>query len=173
MSDPFSGIIDNFLRETYNQGEIEMWRGLSVPCTLIHKATKTPCSDCGGVTIGGLPGNFTQAGLPVPVFSQVCPFCGGTGYKEETTTEEVKMQINVDPKGFLATFKPLIIEAPQNFMETKARLEDMPAILKCSEMIINNLLQGWANNKYSRASGPVPSGMFQNKFFHMLWKING
>lgn len=173
MADPFSGIIDSYLRDIYNQGEIEMWRGLAVPCTLIHVPQKTVCSDCGGITIGGLPGNFTQAGLPVPPFAQICGSCGGSGYKEVAQTEEVRMQINVDPKNFLAQFKPMIIEAPQNFLETKARLEDMPAIMKCVEAIMNNLLQGWAINRYRRVSGPVPSGMFQNKFFHMLWQING
>lgn len=172
MSDPFSGLIDSYLRDTYNQGEIEMWRGLAVPCTLILPSVEIPC-DCSPVAIGGFPGHYTQHGLPVPVFAGICPNCGGSGFRQVSETEEIRMQINIDPRNFLGVFKPMIVESPQNFLESKARLQDLPSILKCVEIVINTNLQGYTGYRYSRASEGVPSGMFQNKFCHILWKRNG
>lgn len=169
----FSGIINSTLRDIYNDGEIEMWRGLAIPCTIIYAPTKIPCSNCVDVTIGGFTGNISQDGMSLPGFAEFCPYCAGTGYKEVSETSDVRMQINVDPRSFLGVFKPMIIESPQNFLESKARLEDLPALLKCVEVIINTNLSGYKEARYSRASEAVPSGMFQNKFCHILWKRNG
>lgn len=166
----FSGIIDSALRDIYNDGEIEMWRGLGQPCTLIYPAIRTPCSDCNGSIIGNLAGNVLQAGTMVPIFAGTCPNCGGAGFKEVATTEEIKMQINVDTKSFNTVFQKLIIEAPQDFIETKARLEDLPKIMKCTEAILNTTLAGYKEYRCSRASEAVQSGMFQNKFCHILWR---
>jgi len=173
MSNPFSGIIDSTLRDLYNAGETEMWRGLGQPCTLIYPAIKTPCSDCGGLTIGNMPGNVLQPGTMVPMFAQSCPNCGGEGFREITVTEEIKMQINVDAKSFISVFQKLIIEAPNDFLETKARLEDLPKIMKCSEAILNTTLSGYKEYRCTRASEAVQSGMFQNKFCHILWRRIG
>jgi hypothetical protein len=169
----FSGIIDSTLRDIYNDGEIEMWRGLGQPCTLIFPAIRTVCANCNNSIIGNLPGNVLQDGMPVPVFAQSCPNCGGQGFRESIATESIKMQINVDAKSFLSIFQKIIIEAPQDFIETKARLEDLPSIMKCSEAILNTTLSGYKEYRCTRASEAVQSGMFQNKFCHILWRRIG
>lgn len=166
----FSGLIDSTLREVYNDGETEMWRGLGLPCLLIYPAIKVDCADCQAISIGSLPGNVLQPGLPVPVFAQSCPYCGGQGFKEISTTEEIKMQINVDPKGFITIFQKMVLEAPNDFLETKARLEDLPKIMKCVEAELNTNMSGYNKYRCTRASEAVMSGMFQNKFCHILWR---
>lgn len=174
MSNPFSGIIDATLIELYNQGETELWRGLGVDCQLIFSPIKIACSECLPNVIGGLPGNFNQFGMPIPVFAGgVCPSCGGVGYRESSPTETIKMQINTDPKSFLAIFKPLMIESPGSFVETKLRLEDSPKVKKCVEAILHTAIAGYLEFRCSRASELVFSGLFKNKFVHLLWKRNG
>lgn len=169
----FSGIIDSTLKEIYNDGETEMWRGLGKPCTLIYPATKTVCTTCTTTLIGGFAGNVLQPGLGVPVFAGVCTNCGGQGFHDVIVTDTITMQINVDAKSFIAPFQRIIIEAPQDFIETKARLEDLPKIMKCSEAILNTELSGYKEYRCTRASEAVQSGMFQNKFCHILWRRVG
>lgn len=164
-----SGLIDSTLRDLYNDGEIEMWRGLGQPCTLIYPAIKVVCG-CNAGSIGNQSHNALQPGVLVPVFAQACPNCGGQGFKESVATEEIKMQINVDAKSFLSVFKQIVIEAPQDFIETKARLEDLPKIMKCSEAVLNTTLSGYKEYRCTRASEAVQSGLFQNKFCHILWR---
>lgn len=168
-----SGLISSDLRALYREGEDEMYRGLSLNCTLYYASIKVACSNCTGQTIGQLPGNVLRHGIPVPVFAGGCPQCGGAGYKESSPSESVTLQVNTNPTKFIQQFKMVALEQPGQYAQTKSLLTDMPKILKCVEVALNVDTTALRDYRYSRASEPIPGGLFQDRYCYTLWRRNG
>lgn len=168
-----SGIISDDLRSIYRDGEDEMYRGLSVPCTLYYPSIKVACSNCGGQSIGQLPNNVLRHGIPTPIFAGTCPQCGGAGYKESQQSEVLNLQVNINPAKFIQQFKMLMLDQPGQYAQTKCLLTDLPKLLKCVEVSINNNAAGYIEYKFSRASEPIPGGLFQDRYCYTLWRRNG
>lgn len=168
-----SGVISSYLRDTYHEGEDEMYRGLALPCILYYPSVKTVCSDCNGQTIGDLPGNVLRHGIPSPVFAGGCPQCGGTGYRESQPTETLNLQVNTNPTKFAQQFKMLMLEQAGQYAQTKGLLTDMPKLIRCVDILLNNNVGGYIEYKFTRASEPIPGGLFQDRYCYTLWRRNG
>lgn len=168
-----SGIIDTNVRSWYADGEDEMYRGLSLPCTLYYASIQATCSSCNGQAIGQLPGNVLRHGIPSPVFAGGCVECGGTGYRESQPTDSINMQINTNPTKFVQQFKMIMLEQPGQYAQTKCRITDMPKVLKCVEAVLNTNVGALKEYRFVRASEPIPGGLFQDRYVYTLWRRNG
>lgn len=168
-----SGVINSTLRTLYREGEDEMYRGLSLYCTLYYPADQRVCSSCAGQAIGQFPGNIQIHGVPAPLFAGGCVECGGTGYKASQETETLQMQVNTNPAKFIQQFKMIAIEQAGQYAQTKCLITDMPKILKCVEVGLNNNMVGLIDYRFTRASEPIVGGLFQDRYCYTLWRRNG
>lgn len=165
----FDNLITTELLDIYTSGEDEMYRGLAVPCTLELPPQRTECPNCIISPINRTSSGQYKSGGPYPFTIGICPYCHGAGYKELANVLSLPMQVGWKVKDFLDIFKTMaVLEAPESYVQIKAPLSSLMQVNNTVSISINTPWQPVAHYSFRRKSGPIPSGIRQNKYFYML-----
>lgn len=130
-------------------------------CRLIYPPTPTTCS----CTLNPLSQSvFGPTGGPVPASIAVdCHMCGGTGFRLERATEDIKMLCTLDPKEFVKFAGNTKLANAD--LQTKTYIRFWPKIKMCQEMIVQTPLMPYSNMVFKLASdvldvGNICQGMY-------------
>lgn len=144
---------------------------LGKDCTLIWPPRATPCPDCLPDLIGKKSSNRWRTGGPVwfPDGS-ICPMCQGKGQLFEEKTKTIKMLCAWSPKDFFLKV-PFNIQVPDNQIQTKGFIADMPDVLQARRMRVESAVQPYIHYEFDLKTEPIdPGNIVQGKFWIARWE---
>ena len=138
-------------------------------CTLVYPERRQTCENCVTNTFGGRSTNAYKSGGPYP-FNQgeLCPLCGGEGYKNVESTESVELRIYYSRRDFIDV--GFNADIPNNVIQTVGYMDDYEKLTKAKELLVD---VGDANQgRYKRISEPYVQGFKQNptQYIVIFWE---
>ena len=138
-------------------------------CTLVYPERRQTCENCVTNTFGGRSTNAYKSGGPDP-FNQgeLCPLCGGEGYKNVESTESVELRIYYSRRDFIDV--GFNADIPNNVIQTVGYMDDYEKLTKAKELLVD---VGDANQgRYKRISEPYNQGFKQNptQYIVIFWE---
>jgi len=176
MSNPFSGLISQELKNTFNNAidSLLEQNALSLPCKIIYdnQINSLYCNNCIFDNISLLSSNMYNGSGPRPFAEgSVCPVCMGLGLTKNSgssNSETVYLAFIFDSKYFLNFNNTINI--PEGSVQSLCNISLLNKIKNASEIVFDNNLSQVAHYKYERASDPEPLGFGDNRYFITLWK---
>jgi hypothetical protein len=137
------------------------------PCTLEYPALKTACSNCLPGPLGA-GGNVFRTGGPAPFSFGSCPICQGSGFKEQLTTEEVRLRVYLSTNESRQKYNQVI--ASLNITDYEAQIigymKDLPKIRRANAIILINEQLGNVKIRTKIVSDPTPWGFDKKRYFN-------
>jgi hypothetical protein len=157
--------IENFLDNTQLIHVTEVFDAMinqwGKTCKLVYPPKYVPCSNCEFGTY--------KTGGPMPFTFGLCPMCNSNGTKAEEVSENVILLINWRPSIWEYPILNTNIVKPNNSIETKGFMSDLPKILQCDHLVILNV-DGYKHFKFKLNGEPVDQGsVVQARYFKALW----
>lgn len=151
--------------------------GCTTACTLIfNNVDCVSCENCiynpmtgrsAGVYNGSGPVSFGKG--------SVCPVCGGVGRIQiEDTEYDINLAVIFDMKKFYGFGKSLAEKNAQiamGYAQTVCRIELYNEIKQAKEVILNNIMESYSHNRYTRASEPEPIGFGTPQYIVTTWQL--
>jgi len=145
--------IPSWVFEKYNDIVDDMISSdFGVNCTVYYKDENIPC-DC------NLNHNVYGGTHSITSFS--CSYCGGSGFKQQETSEVIKLRIYFDKKYWL---KIGSVDTPDGSVQVFGFLNDMDKVMSGEYIILNSD----ASNsvlKYKLFGEPQIHGFKKNRYF--------
>jgi len=129
-------------------------------CTIYYPPKKVSCVNCTVAHFGGTSRNVYRSGGPAP-FTGSCPMCGGNGFKEEETTDTLRLRIYWERKFWI---KQGNINLDDAEVMTLGFSSDLTKILRMNEILLVNE-QNFIRDRYSLAAPPFMHGFGHNRYF--------
>ncbi len=171
MSNPFSGIITQYMKDTHQQ-MIEALledEALTVRCVCTHGGTKyTLCPNCIYDGVGGKSTNKYKAGGPVVFANGLCPVCNGAGKKTEITTSEIYLMPIWDSKKWILSNPNL--KTADIACQTMSKMSTFDELKRLSKIVIDADNSGYSLREFTRFSDPEPLGFGRGSFILTNWK---
>lgn len=172
MINPFDTLISGDLKQTYNNAisSLLAQNGLSLPCKLIYENSgKTECSNCEIDSLSGRSSNMFKVGGPVSFLNgQMCPVCGGDGYKFESKEEDINLLVLFEYKYWI-NFNSNI-NSPEGMIQTICSTEFLPQVKAANRLLVDSNLTGLTRNYFVRSSDPQPAGLGDTNYIFTFWK---
>lgn len=175
MNNPFSGIVSQQLKKTFNDAIDSLLEinSLSLPCKIIYdnQLNNSYCNNCILDNISLISSNIYNGTGPNP-FSDggVCPVCLGAGLlKNSNSSEIVHLAFIFDSKYFL-NINTKVVNIPDGSVQSICNISLLNKLKNASEIIFDNNLSSIGHFKYERASDPEPLGLGDNRYIITLWK---
>ena len=138
-------------------------------CTLVYPERRQTCENCVTNTFGGRSTSFYKSGGPFP-FNQgeLCPLCGGEGYKNVETTESVELRIYYNRRDFIDV--GFNADIPNNVIQTVGYMDDYAKLTKAKELLVD--VGPHNKGRYKRISEPYNQGFKQNptQYVVIFWE---
>ena len=138
-------------------------------CTLVYPERRQTCENCVTNTFGGRSTSFYKSGGPFP-FNQgeLCPLCGGEGYKNVETTESVELRIYYNRRDFIDV--GFNADIPNNVIQTVGYMDDYAKLTKAKELLVD--VGPHNKGRYKRISEPYNQGFKQNptQYIVIFWE---
>jgi hypothetical protein len=138
-----------------------------VNCTIYYPQTSVAC-DCQTDQIGQKIANRFQHGGPAPFTARGCSFCGGSGYRETTASEVIKLRIYDQPKHWIKVAS--FVNVADGDVQIIGHLRDAPKLSNADHIIINSDQAAYGDFKYKLNSPCLPHGFKKNRYFIALLK---
>lgn len=144
---------------------------LTVPCLLKYQNTKKElCFNCEYDSISqksaNIPKNNAVVSFPR---GSICPACRGFGYIDTTNDEKVDLAIIFDSKYWL-NWGSKTMNIPDGMVQCLCKIDLLPKIKTCKEMIIDTNLSNYDNYRYSLAGDPQPAGFGSHDYLISMWQ---
>ncbi len=171
MANPFSGIISEELKNTYNNAMDALFEdnALTLPCKFIYAGTKyEDCPNCLTGPAGGFNSIYSH-GFGIPTQNIACSVCGGSG-KRLVEVEEPTIYLCViwDYKNFINLSSP--ISRPDGTIQTLSVLtKTIDQIKQAQEIIVDTSIEPYVAHRFSRAGEPTPCGLGSSRYITTLW----
>lgn len=143
---------------------------LSVPCLLTYNNSKKDlCYNCEFDAISNRSSNMPKIDAVVnfPRFT-MCPVCNGFGYIDTSTQDSIYLAIIFDSKYWL-NWNSKTVKIADNMIQTISKIDLLPKIKGCKEMIINSNLSAYDNYRYALAGDPEPVGLGSHDYIVCMW----
>jgi len=130
-------------------------------CTVVYPPKKTACANCVNM-VGMSSNNAYRHGGPMPFSFGNCPLCGGGGYKEEETTETVRLRVYWNRADWVKVAGSIVIEDADVMII--GYMTDVIKVKRASNIILvddNNE----AEYRATIAGKPTPWGLGRNRYF--------
>ena len=144
---------------------------LGKDCKLIWPPRAKPCQNCLPDPIGKKSSNRWRTGGPVwfPDGS-VCPVCNGVGQLFEEVSKTITMLCAWSPKDWFVKV-PFNIQVPDNEIQTKGFIADLPSVLQARRMRLEASVQPLIHYEFDLQGEPIdPGNIVQAKFFVARWR---
>jgi|15BtaG_2_1085339.scaffolds.fasta_scaffold00003_195 hypothetical protein len=129
-------------------------------CTLVYPPLRTACINCIYSNWGST--NVYKTGGPMSFTFGNCPLCGGQGYKETETTEEISLRVYWRTPKWIKVGDN--INYPEGTVQVIGYASDADKLIKANEVVLVND----KNNRKLRfaLSGELyPHGFGKDKYF--------
>lgn len=140
----------------------------SSQCKLVYPGKREECPNCTFNSFGGTSTNVYKSGGPQPFNFGVCPLCGGAGYKEKETTENVRLRIYWSRRDWRKV--GIDVQIPDAEVMTIGYLSDLPKCEQADEIVIPSGQSGYHNWSFELAGEPFPHGFGKDRYFVAFWK---
>lgn len=162
----------NLLKNIYNT-QMDMLlsgSGLATECVLNFGTTKKNlCPNCiFDVNLKKSANKYKDGGPIVFDGGQLCPYCNGTGYYGETTTETICLAVIWDYKKWINP--PTNIAIPDGMIQTISHIDTLKKFRRCKDM---DVVYPSSSNKYHKFQlygEPTPAGLGDNRYIITMWK---
>ena len=143
---------------------------LSTKCKLVYEnVDKTQCPNCEIDPMSGRSANLYKAGGAVPFEDgQLCPFCNGDGYTQDSDQEDILMLVVYNFKQWVNFTGD--VHTADGMIQTIAHMEHISKIKAANRLIVDTNLTGLTRNIYTRQSDPEPAGLGNNHYIFTFWK---
>jgi len=160
--------VKNIIRDAIDDLILELGKD----CLLVYPPKMTLCVNCVSDPIGHKPSNRWKNGGPMRFpLGSLCPLCNGEGRRAEEVTETLRFLCEWDPKKFLKPVQGVDLRVPYGMCQTKGYLTDLPKVLRCDHMILQNNISGVLRLKYKLAGEPGDySNIIQGRYFVATWE---
>ena len=159
------------LQSIYNQQMDLMLdsSGLTTKCELnFGVSKKNICPNC--IFDPGLKksSNKYKDGGPLEfVIGTICPYCNGTGYFGETSSETVYFAIIADQKKWINP--PINVAIPDGSIQAICKNIYLDSIKRCKDMTVI-YSDSTTNPSFTLFTAPVLVGLGDNNYIMTLWK---
>lgn len=146
------------------------------PIDIYYPPKREDCPNCKSSTLGY--GNRSVSvyvdGGPIPFQrGQPCPWCGGSGYKEIETSEEIKARIYWSRKDWTSLSAKLNL--PDGSIEVIVREIDLPKVQRARYIVPKELaIDQYGGDRFVMAGSAKPQGFQQNyqRYYATFWSVN-
>lgn len=160
--------LDSSIKSVTAQAITDLINELGKNCRLIYPPKKIPCL-CGADPVGFKPFFYGQHGGPQPPQSSPCEFCGGSGLRLDSQTENITMLCEIMTKQYKQAAPT--IQRVDGTLRCKTFMYNLPKILRCTEMVFETAIEGYMHMKFKLAGQPVDeSNIIQGQFCVSLWE---
>lgn len=137
------------------------------PCTLEYPAKKIACNNCLPGPFGS-GGNIYRAGGPAPFSFGSCVVCQGKGFKEEVTTEDIRLRVYLSINESRQKYNKIIAQLNITDYEAQiiGRMSDLQKIRGANAIILVNQQLGNMKIRTKLVSDPSPWGFSKDKYFN-------
>lgn len=144
---------------------------LSVPCTLRYENTKRDlCYNCEFDPASQRSSNRHKSGGPIYFAREtICPVCNGFGYIDKSSNETIYLAIIFDSKYWL-NWDSKTMRIPDGMVQSLSKIELLPKIKNCKDMIMDTDLANYDNYIYRLAGDPQPVGLGSNDYIISMWQ---
>ena len=129
-------------------------------CTLLYPPKRVACSSCQQPVGGG--SNVFQHGGSGPFNFPDCPMCGGSGYKNQVVTEDIKLRVYWRRKDWIRVGDSMHVDSAD--AQIIGYLSDLPKLKKASELLVCSH-QSAEKIKMKLSGKPVPHGFKKDRYF--------
>ena len=130
-------------------------------CTLVYPPIKTSCAHCSTTHVGGTSTNVYVHGGPAPFSYSDCPMCGGNGYREEESTDTIRLRIYWERRNWIKVSE---IHVPDAEVQIIGYMSDLKKLRQADSIrLINDVQQATWNMML--ACEPFPWGFGKNRYF--------
>lgn len=141
----------------------------ATPCKVIYPSKKVECANCTFLRMGSGSGtNVYKSGGPIPFSIGVCPLCGGTGFKEQSATENITARFYHDSASFRKFINNSTAIAESDGL-LLGYMSDMPKILRMEKIQVGTNIEGVKSYFFYLNGEPYKHG-FGNKYFYAMLK---
>lgn len=174
MSNPFSGLVNSTLKETYHNMIDSLLEddAATVSCRLIYQGGKfEDCPDCTSPhPIGNLGGNpYFGGNTGIFPTTSNCVTCNGSQKIPVETTEDIKMIVIMDFRRFVY----FGAQHPAAMAQTFSDISLLPKLKNCSSIILNTENESYNRYRFVRDGEPEPVGLGNPKHIYTFWKKSG
>lgn len=156
LFDIYNEICDDFIDDNFG-----------VNCTIYYPPISVAC-DCQLDPIGQKTANRFQSGGLAPFQARDCSFCGGTGWKQQSSSETIKLRIYDQPRHWIKIAE--FVNIPDADVQVIGYITDVPKISSSDYIILNSDQAVFGDFKYKLSSQCLPHGFKKNRYFIALMK---
>lgn len=177
------GLISDSIRATSKQAldllmASEAEGGLGKTCQLVFEPKKTFCPNCLYDSQNKRSsGRYKAGGSTSFPFGTLCPVCMGKGTLDEPVHQSIVLLCNWNPKTWILLSgmdQSVRLEAPGGRVQTKGKLQDLPAVLQSRRVILQSDLEGVKRYLFELDGEPADIGnIIQGAYFVAMWKRAG
>lgn len=171
MANPFSSILSNSLKTTYDNAIQALIDFGEVPCRLYTATSATEdCPQCQKNNIGGAgPNPFLNSGQPGKYSNNNCVLCGGSGRRPKEVTSTVNLVVIFDNSKFIDAGGN--VKYTSDMVQTVSEaLETHTAILRANYIIFDTDIENYKNDRFERAGAPQTYKLGHKTFLITNWK---
>ena len=133
--------------------------------TLVYPEKRQKCPNCYQNTIGGRAVNFYKRLGPIPFpRGALCPYCGGSGFKELEVEESIQMRVYYNRRDFVNV--GFQVDIPDQAVQTVCYMDDYEKIMKAKELLID--VGKYNQLRCKRITEPFVQGFKQNPTQYMV-----
>lgn len=135
-------------------------------CTVVYPPKRVACVNC--VTpAGSTTTNVYRHGGPMPFSFGGCPMCGGNGYKEEESTDSIRLRIYWTRSDWIRIAGSIVAEDAE--IMVIGYMSDMTQFRQASNILLADS-NNEANYRASVVGKPTPWGFGRSRYFMAFLK---
>lgn len=162
-------LIPNTVFLKYKEFADAMINELGIDGLIYYPPIKLECENC--YYVASLPGlsssNIYKPGGPYP-FSEgeFCPYCEGKGFRENVTTDSIKLRAYFDKKSWSKIRVPIGIK--DGSVWTIGFMSDLIKVQRAAYITLPS--DAVTPFSYTLIEEPIPWGIGRNKYFSAFWE---
>ncbi len=145
-----------------------MINDLGIDTVVHYPPLKVECENCYFNTLPGVGASNTyRPGGPYPFDNEnICPYCEGLGYKEQESTDTMRVRAYFDRKSWLKISIPLGI--PDGSVWTIGYMSDLMKIKRAAYITLPSNIN--TPLSYTLFAEPIPWGLKRDRYFSAFWQ---
>lgn len=164
MPNYFDGIVNQFLKDQFNNGINEVIRAFEVPSTIYYPTTRWDvCTNCATSLAANSPNPYLK-GKQTPS----CSVCDGSGKIAVESSEAVNLAIIFNYKKFQEIAGIALVV--KGDAQTLCNMSLATKIKTAKYVTFDSNREYYNSHKFQRMGEPVPLGIGDNQFLLTTWE---
>lgn len=157
---------------TYEMGVDWMIDNLGINAKLVYPPIQAECPNCYFINLPGVGSTNTyRVGGPYPFTAGVCPYCEGSGYKETSTSETIRVRTYFDKKSWNKVVPTLGVKNGDALII--GYMKDIPKFQNMSQIELASDVDGYAVRPYRLSTDLTPWGILKRRYFYCTVSRDG